>query len=97
MPSLLLSMAIIMRSLQNMFWKPSSLLGNAPCATDFDYINSGHGRLTLGAVNVRSGEMHYFDNRIQSLSVEHVMASGALPPAFLAVRIDGAPYWDGGI
>jgi hypothetical protein len=51
-------MAIIMRSLQNMFWKPSSLLGNAPCATDFDYINSGHGRLTLGAVNVRSGEMH---------------------------------------
>jgi len=65
--------------------------------TDFDYINSGQGRLTLGAVNVRSGEMHYFDNRDQSLCVEHVMASGALPPAFPAVRIDGDPYWDGGI
>ena len=64
---------------------------------DFDYINAKHGRLTLGAVNVRSGEMHYFDNRELELGVKHVMASGALPPAFPAVRIDGETYWDGGI
>jgi NTE family protein len=65
--------------------------------TDFDYVNAGHGRLTLGAVNVRSGEMHYFDSREQPLGVRHVLASGALPPAFPAVRIDGETYWDGGI
>jgi NTE family protein len=65
--------------------------------TDFDYINANHGRLTLGAVNVKSGEMHYFDSRDQALGVKHVMASGALPPAFPAVRIDGETYWDGGI
>ncbi|MEO5659718.1 MAG: DUF3734 domain-containing protein, partial [Polaromonas sp.] len=64
---------------------------------DFDYLNARHGRLTLGAVNVGSGEMEYFDSRDKPLRVEHVMASGALPPAFPAMRIDGAAYWDGGI
>jgi NTE family protein len=53
--------------------------------------------LTVGAVNVSSGQMHYFDSRNQSLGLDHVMASGALPPAFPAVRIDGQAYWDGGI
>jgi len=64
---------------------------------DFDYINGRHVRLTVGAVNVRNGEMRYFDSRDEAICVEHVMASGALPPAFPAVRIDGEPYWDGGI
>jgi NTE family protein len=64
---------------------------------DFDYLNSGHTRLTVGAVNARSGEMRYFDSRDETIGVAHVMASGALPPAFPAVRIDGEPYWDGGI
>jgi NTE family protein len=64
---------------------------------NFDYINAKHGRLTLGAVNVKSGEMHYFDSRDRALGVKHVMASGALPPAFPAVRIDGETYWDGGV
>jgi NTE family protein len=64
---------------------------------DFDLINKGKGRLTVGAVNALSGEMRYFDSSTQPLRVEHVMASGALPPAFPAVRIDGEPYWDGGI
>jgi NTE family protein len=54
-------------------------------------------RLTVGAVNACSGAMRYFDSRRETLCVEHVMASGALPPAFPAVRIDGEPYWDGGI
>jgi NTE family protein len=65
--------------------------------SDFDYLNAKHMRLTVGAVNARSGAMRYFDTRSEPLCVEHVMASGALPPAFPAVRIDSEPYWDGGI
>ena len=64
---------------------------------DFDYINRKHTRLTVGAVNVRTSEMRYFDSRDTELGPAHVMASGALPPAFPAVFIDGDPYWDGGI
>jgi NTE family protein len=64
---------------------------------DFDRINRCDMRLTVGAVNVTRGSMRYFDSREEPLGVEHVMASGALPPAFPAVRIDGELYWDGGI
>jgi NTE family protein len=64
---------------------------------DFEHIGDDGMRLTVGAVNANSGAMHYFDSRDRRLGVEHVMASGALPPAFPAVRIDGEPYWDGGI
>jgi NTE family protein len=54
-------------------------------------------RLTVGAVNVRTGAMRYFDSRDQPLGLEHIMASGALPPAFPAIRIEGEAYWDGGV
>ena len=54
-------------------------------------------RLTVGAAHVRSSQMRYFDSRETAITVRHVMASGALPPAFPAVRIDGELYWDGGI
>lgn len=64
---------------------------------DLDYLHSQATRLTVGAVNARSGAMTYFDSKRTALRVDHVMASGALPPAFPAVRIDGDPYWDGGI
>ena len=64
---------------------------------DFKSLAGGPTRLTVGAVNACTGAMRYFDSRDETLSVEHVMASGALPPAFPAVRIDGEPYWDGGI
>ena len=64
---------------------------------DFDHINAGATRLTVVAVNVRSGAMRYFDNRRETLALEHVMASCALPPAFPAVRVEGEPYRDGGI
>lgn len=64
---------------------------------DFGRIAKGDTRLTLGAVNVVSGQMRYFDSRDDALTLDHVMASGALPPAFPAVLIDGEPYWDGGI
>jgi NTE family protein len=64
---------------------------------DLNRINAKQPRLTVGAVNVRSGRMHYFDSRDMPLTLKHVLASGALPPAFPAIRIDGDPYWDGGI
>jgi NTE family protein len=64
---------------------------------DFDYINKGPMRLTVGASNVQTSEMTYFDSRDIPLDVRHIMASGALPPAFPAVRIDDQLYWDGGI
>ena len=64
---------------------------------DFDYLQCKKTRLTVGAVNANTGAMRYFDSREDDLSVEHIMASGALPPAFPAIRIDGEPYWDGGI
>ncbi len=54
-------------------------------------------RLTVGAANVRTAEMRYFDSRDTPLSIRHIMASGALPPAFPAIRLDGELYWDGGI
>ena len=64
---------------------------------DFEHLGDSGTRLTMGAVNAASGRMRYFDSRDEALHVDHVMASGALPPAFPAVRIDGEAYWDGGI
>jgi NTE family protein len=64
---------------------------------DFDLINSKAVRLSLGAVNVCTGESVYFDNTKMPIGPEHVMASGALPPGFPPVSVDGQWYWDGGI
>ena len=64
---------------------------------DLDQLNHGGTRITVGASCVRTAEMRYFDSRDMPLTLDHVMASGALPPAFPAVRIDGELYWDGGI
>lgn len=64
---------------------------------DFDRLNDGEIRFSVGAVNVRSGNSVYFDNRKQRIGPEHIMASGALPPGFAPVHIDGEDYWDGGI
>jgi NTE family protein len=64
---------------------------------DFDLINRESPRLTVGAAHVRSSQMTYFDSRRCRLDVKHIMASGALPPAFPAVRVDGELYRDGGI
>ncbi len=60
-------------------------------------LNANRPRLTVGAAKVQTGEMHYFDSRDMLLTNRHIMASGALPPAFPAVRIDGELYWDGGV
>jgi NTE family protein len=64
---------------------------------DFDLINSRKVRLSVGAVDVCSGNSEYFDNFERRIGPEHIMASGALPPAFAPVMIDGKAYWDGGI
>jgi NTE family protein len=64
---------------------------------DFDRINSGGIRLSVGAVNVRSGNFVYFDTETHTIVPEHIMASGALPPGFPAVEIEGEHYWDGGL
>ena len=64
---------------------------------DFDRINARETRFSVGAVNVRTGNFAYFDNTRQTIQPEHVMASGALPPGFPAIEIDGEFYWDGGL
>jgi NTE family protein len=64
---------------------------------DFDRINAGETRFSIGAVNVTTGNFLYFDNTTHTIGAEHVMASGALPPGFPAVEIEGEFYWDGGL
>ena len=64
---------------------------------DFSLIAKKKPRLTVGAAHVCSSKMTYFDSREMELGVKHILASGALPPAFPPVRIDGELYWDGGI
>jgi NTE family protein len=64
---------------------------------DFDRLNAGMTRFSAGAVNVRTGNFAYFDTTTHKIAPEHVMASGALPPGFPAVEIDGEQYWDGGL
>jgi NTE family protein len=64
---------------------------------DFDLVNRKHVRLAVGATNVHTGNSVYFDSRDRRIGPEHIMASGALPPGFAPVVIDGDHYWDGGI
>jgi NTE family protein len=64
---------------------------------DFRMLNSGTPRLSVGTVNISSGNFAYFDTADRALGPEHIMASGALPPGFPAVVIDGEAYWDGGL
>jgi NTE family protein len=64
---------------------------------DFSLIEKKTTRVTVGAANLRTSEMRYFDSRDMNIDVRHIMASGALPPAFPAVRIDNDYYWDGGV
>ncbi len=66
---------------------------------DFDLLNSGRVRCSVGAVDIVSGNFRYFDtdDRRHPIDARHIMASGALPPGFPPIEIDGAFYWDGGI
>lgn len=64
---------------------------------DFNLINEKRTRLSVGAVNIRTGNFEYFDNSRQEIRLEHILASGALPPGFPPIEIDGELYWDGGL
>ena len=64
---------------------------------DFELINRGPAQLSVGAVNVCTGNLAYFDSARMRLGSEHIMASAALPPALPAIAVDGEYYWDGGI
>jgi NTE family protein len=79
------------------FYDVAPLKATLEQMVDFDRINSGPMRFSVGAVNVRSGNFEYFDSSTHQIKPEHVMASGALPPGFPATRIEGEFYWDGGL
>ncbi|WP_240046767.1 DUF3734 domain-containing protein [Paracraurococcus ruber] len=79
------------------WYDTAALKGTLEALVDFDRINAKAIRFSVGAVNVRTGNFAYFDNRETVIRAEHVMASGALPPGFPAVEIDGEAYWDGGL
>lgn len=64
---------------------------------DFEYLNQGHIRLCVGATDLASGEFVFFDSSKQQIKVEHIMATGALPPSFPPIEIDGRFYVDGGV
>jgi NTE family protein len=79
------------------FYETAPLKQTLERLVDFDRINGAETRFSVGAVNVRTGNFVYFDNRTHRIRPEHIMASGSLPPGFPAVEIDGEHYWDGGL
>ena len=79
------------------FYDTSALRETLLELVDFDLLNSGSVRLSVGAVQVRTGNMKYFDTASMRIEPDHIMASGALPPGFPPVLIDGEAYWDGGL
>jgi NTE family protein len=79
------------------FYDTSPLRETLNEVIDFEYLNQGHVRLCLGATELASGDFVFFDNSKEKITVEHIMASGALPPGFPAIEIDGRYYVDGGV
>jgi NTE family protein len=79
------------------FYDTAPLRATLEQLVDFDLINSGPVRLSVGAVHIASGNSVLFDSAKMRIGPEHIMASGALPPGFPPVWIDGEAYWDGGL
>ena len=79
------------------YYDVAPLRATLEALVDFDLINTGAMRFSVGAVNVRSGNFVYFDNTTYQICPEHVMASGSLPPGFPPTEIEGEHYWDGGL
>ena len=79
------------------FYETKLLKATLEGLVDFERINSGAMRFSVGAVNVRTGNFVYFDNTTREILPEHVIASGSLPPGFPAIEIEGEHYWDGGL
>lgn len=82
---------------QASFYDTAPLAATLRELVDFDRINDGPMHLSVGAVDIQSGNFSYFDNRNQRIGPEHILASGALPPGFPPVEVDGHWYWDGGL
>lgn len=83
---------------QASFYDASPLADTLRRLVNFDYLNAPGGiRLTVSAMKVICGSLVNFDSKERTLGVEHIMASGALPPGFAPVRVDGDLYWDGGL
>jgi NTE family protein len=79
------------------YYDTTQLRGTLESLIDFDYLNAGKMRFSAGSVNVRSGNFVHFDSTTRTIKVEHILASGALPPGFPAIEIDGELFWDGGL
>jgi NTE family protein len=79
------------------FYDTTPLRNTLERLVDFDLINAKKVRFGVGAVNIRTGRLRFFDNARETIGPEHVMASGALPPGLPPVEIDGEAYWDGGL
>jgi NTE family protein len=79
------------------YYDTAALKGTLERFVDFDRINAGETRFSVGAVNVATGNFVYFDNTTHKITPEHVIASGSLPPGFPATEIEGEHYWDGGL
>ncbi|MGC2223744.1 MAG: patatin-like phospholipase family protein [Methylocella sp.] len=79
------------------YYETAPLRATLERLVDFDLINSKITRFSVGAVNVRTGNLVYFDNTTHEIGPEHVMASGSLPPGLPATEIEGEYYWDGGL
>jgi NTE family protein len=79
------------------YYDTSNLRSTLERLVDFDRINKGGMRLSVGAVNVRTGNFAYFDTENMTIRPEHIIASGSLPPGFPATEVDGELYWDGGL
>lgn len=79
------------------FYDSTPLKATLEKLVDWDLLNDGPVRLSVGAVEIESGNFHYFDNRRERLDARHIMASGALPPGLPPIEIDGKMWWDGGI
>ncbi len=83
---------------QASFYDTSELGTTLNRLIDWDYLNQPGGmRLTVNALKVTCGTLRSFDNRQLTINADHIRASGALPPGFPAVRVDGELYWDGGL
>ncbi|MDO8654475.1 MAG: patatin-like phospholipase family protein [Undibacterium sp.] len=94
----LFGMSVAVRPEDASFYDTTPLANTLAELVDFDYLNAADGmRLTVNAMKVKTGELASFDNAHITMSADHVLASGALPPGFPPVRIDGELYWDGGL
>jgi NTE family protein len=96
-PLALLGLHALVGTTNAAYYTAAPLRENLAGLLDFHCLNDGRTRLSLGAVKIRNGEMTYFDSREVAIGMEHILASGALPPAFAAVRVAGEFYWDGGV